>query len=522
MADRFTDERDRDWRDRDWQRSERYGRGQDRDRNRSSGQQGYQTGQYGRDDEDRTFAPRSGPNNDDGRFGSSDFSGSRYGAEGRYGGRNQSGYQGGQGGSQGYGGGQASGGQDRSRFGARFEGPDRDRVFGERERGDDYRPSGSSQSSSGNYGGSPEYGREPGRTGQAFGGGGSYGAYGSGGGQRQYGQGGQHFGQPYGDEHGRPRSSQDYSSGDAGSDYGRGGRYYGDDGQERLYREEYGQGGREYGSVPRGYDAPQWRGGAESYGGRSGATSYGSGGSQNPGERWSNRDEREHHTPNVREGRGEGGRSWWDRTRDQVASFFGDNDAHRRSDWDRQSGGYQSEGHRGRGPKGYKRSDERINEEVNQRLTDDPWVDASNIDVSVKSCEVTLSGTVSDREERRRAERVVEDIWGVTHVQNNLRVQERTGQGLGGENPRDGAGSMLGRGSSDTSSRNPITGTGHGLGDNQSDAVATGAASLADPLNTGAVGQPTSLTSSSANGSSATGSDAQTTSQSGSGKDRNK
>jgi hypothetical protein len=84
--------------------------------------------------------------------------------------------------------------------------------------------------------------------------------------------------------------------------------------------------------------------------------------------------------------------------------------------------------HRGRGPKDYTRSDERIHEDVCQRLTDDPWVDASEIEVAVSNSEVTLSGTVENRETRRRAEDCAESVQGVTHVQNNIRVgQDRIG-----------------------------------------------------------------------------------------------
>jgi len=78
--------------------------------------------------------------------------------------------------------------------------------------------------------------------------------------------------------------------------------------------------------------------------------------------------------------------------------------------------------HRGRGPKGYQRSDERIREDVNDRLTDDPHVDASDIEVAVQNREVTLSGTVHSRFERRHAEDIAESVTGVVHVQNNLRV----------------------------------------------------------------------------------------------------
>jgi hypothetical protein len=79
--------------------------------------------------------------------------------------------------------------------------------------------------------------------------------------------------------------------------------------------------------------------------------------------------------------------------------------------------------HRGRGPKGYKRSDERIHEDVCEHLTEDRFIDASNIDVVVKEGEVTLSGTVASRGLKRRAEDLAEMASGVTHVQNNLRVE---------------------------------------------------------------------------------------------------
>jgi hypothetical protein len=77
---------------------------------------------------------------------------------------------------------------------------------------------------------------------------------------------------------------------------------------------------------------------------------------------------------------------------------------------------------RGRGPRGYQRSDERIKEDACQCLTDDPHIDASNIDVSVKEREVILSGTVQSRAEKRHAEDLIENIRGVRDVINSLRV----------------------------------------------------------------------------------------------------
>lgn len=86
-------------------------------------------------------------------------------------------------------------------------------------------------------------------------------------------------------------------------------------------------------------------------------------------------------------------------------------------------------GHRGKGPKSYLRPDARIEENVNDRLTDHPRLDATDIEVSVKDSEVTLSGYVSDRREKRIAEDCAEGVTGVRHVQNNLRVTLPTRSG---------------------------------------------------------------------------------------------
>jgi hypothetical protein len=128
------------------------------------------------------------------------------------------------------------------------------------------------------------------------------------------------------------------------------------------------------------------------------------------------------YTPNPREGRGDEPRTWWDRTQDEVSSWFGDEDARRRREWDERRADLKAE-HRGHGPRGYKRSDGRIEEDVNDRLTDDPYLDASDIQVQVKDSEVTLSGTIIRRADKRRAEDLAELVSGVTHVQNNLRVK---------------------------------------------------------------------------------------------------
>jgi osmotically-inducible protein OsmY len=77
---------------------------------------------------------------------------------------------------------------------------------------------------------------------------------------------------------------------------------------------------------------------------------------------------------------------------------------------------------RGRGPKGYQRSDARIHEDVCDRLADAPDIDASNIEVKTTNGDVILSGSVRDRREKRRAEDLVEGVSGVREVHNHLRV----------------------------------------------------------------------------------------------------
>ena len=109
--------------------------------------------------------------------------------------------------------------------------------------------------------------------------------------------------------------------------------------------------------------------------------------------------------------------------------------------------------HRGRGPRGYQRSDGRIQEDVCDRLTDDPFIDASDVMVSVTNGELTLAGHVFRREDKRRAEDLAETVTGVRHVQNNLRVRTTAQRGLD-------AVSATGAGGGSTGSLGPAGGTG--------------------------------------------------------------
>ncbi len=77
----------------------------------------------------------------------------------------------------------------------------------------------------------------------------------------------------------------------------------------------------------------------------------------------------------------------------------------------------------GRGPRGYRRSDERIKDDIHDRLTFDPEVDAELIVVEVLEGEVTLRGEVDDRDQKRRAEDLVESVPGVRDVSNHIKVK---------------------------------------------------------------------------------------------------
>ena len=95
--------------------------------------------------------------------------------------------------------------------------------------------------------------------------------------------------------------------------------------------------------------------------------------------------------------------------------------------------------YRGRGPKDYQRSDERLREDICERLTEDPSIDATEIHIEVSAGEVTLSGTVPDRRMKRAAEDVAEECSGVKQVHNGLRVQSERAESSEPDRYRSGA-----------------------------------------------------------------------------------
>lgn len=267
--------------------------------------------------------------------------------------------------------------------------------------------------------------------------------YGSSGPGRSYGDYGLGYG---GIQGGYGRGERGFGS--SGLGYGGAERGYG--GAERGYsggERGYGGGERGYGGGERGWGRERGEGGQGRYLDTSNRfdTSSGSGQRYNyptssrSGERYGERDR------GYDYGRGEYGageeRGWWDRASDEVASWFGDEEAERRRRMD------QQRPHRGKGPKGYRRSDERIKEDINDRLSEG-YLDATDITVAVENGEATLSGTVNSRADKRRAEDIAEYVSGVSNVENRLRVKDDAGR----------YSSLQNTGMSDTS----ITATGSG------------------------------------------------------------
>ena len=79
----------------------------------------------------------------------------------------------------------------------------------------------------------------------------------------------------------------------------------------------------------------------------------------------------------------------------------------------------------GIGPKNYTRSDDRIREDICDRLTAHGLVNASEIDVIVKQGEVTLEGQVDNLQSRGLVDELFNDIDGIREVHNHLSTSDR-------------------------------------------------------------------------------------------------
>jgi hypothetical protein len=176
-------------------------------------------------------------------------------------------------------------------------------------------------------------------------------------------------------------------------------------------------------------------------------------------------------------GRGAGGRSFNDRWENAYGGGSAGSEGYG------SSGGYASAQHqgygresttglgrRGRGPKNYIRSDERIREDISERLSDDDHLDASEIEVQVSQGVVTLTGTVEERWEKHRAEDIAGNCSGVRDVLNQIRVGSmQQSASMSSQSASQSAGSSTGAGLG--------TGTGTGTGSRPGAPAQTGSTS---------------------------------------------
>ncbi len=259
----------------------------------------------------------------------------------------------------------------------------------------------------------------------------------------------------YDDEGGEGRRYRSQGRGSQGGQFGRGGSARGRFGARREQR--FGQGSGGYGENnpqigQQGYDYGQsmypenddfmyrqhgqyGRGDQRGQYGQRGGDSYGQGGGQYGQRGQFGQGDYDQHGQygqgayDQRYGQGrQGGSEYGGNRVPSNYRWMGNN-------WERTGGDRQMGQHGGKGPKGYKRSDDRIREDICDRFTDDHELDASNIEVKVQNCEVTLSGTVDDRQLKRLAEDLAEECAGVREVRNEIRVQN--GKGRSGSESSD-------------------------------------------------------------------------------------
>jgi len=89
--------------------------------------------------------------------------------------------------------------------------------------------------------------------------------------------------------------------------------------------------------------------------------------------------------------------------------------------YDRYGTSYRSRPY-ARGPKGYQRSDERLKEDISERLMEAHYIDSSEVTVEVRGAKVTLEGTVPTRHMKHAIEDLVDACPGIQDIDNRIRV----------------------------------------------------------------------------------------------------
>jgi hypothetical protein len=75
------------------------------------------------------------------------------------------------------------------------------------------------------------------------------------------------------------------------------------------------------------------------------------------------------------------------------------------------------------GPKGYQRSDERLREDISERLMEARYIDSSDVTVAVSGAKVVLEGTVPERRMKHAIEDLADACPGVQDIENRIRVR---------------------------------------------------------------------------------------------------
>lgn len=81
---------------------------------------------------------------------------------------------------------------------------------------------------------------------------------------------------------------------------------------------------------------------------------------------------------------------------------------------------------KGKGPRGFDISDQKIYENVCEALASSMELDASDIDVEVMDSTVTLKGSVEDENRCHLSQLLVQEVAGVTEVVNELKINNQS------------------------------------------------------------------------------------------------
>ena len=252
----------------------------------------------------------------------------------------------------------------------------------------------------------------------------------------------------------RNRDDEDYGNRYQAGDYGRdqGSRYSGGYGRQdsdysgNRYSSEYGRNQGAYSQRDFGQRDFSQRGyGQRDYGGAYGQSSYGSSGAEGVYGYGSSRYDRYgmNQDPYGREYGNQGsypGGAGNPAQRYAGQDYQGPSQAYQDQNYlgqggysqshrGQEHGSYQGQSYRGRGPKNYTRSDERIREDLSEKLSNHHYIDASDVNVEVKNGVVTLSGTVEQRHLKHEIEDMAEHCSGVKDVENRLTVSQRNQSG---------------------------------------------------------------------------------------------